>query len=156
MDLISSRTLVAASLSTLAALASLPGPPQRVVTYCHEIQAFYEFVPGDVTPAHGLNVIAPTGGTAGRWLLMLVTTPYMPFWLVGDSNGDFDFVGHVATLASTSSRGTRCVTHMLHCCPHIAQPTAGSSSSTRRTPSARETFRTVSTSIDSATRRSGD
>jgi len=69
MDLISSRTLVAASLSTLAALASLPGPPQRVVTHCQEVDAHYLFVPGDVTAVDGWTSIAPTGGTAGRWLL---------------------------------------------------------------------------------------
>jgi len=69
MDLISSRTLVAASLSTLAALASLPGPPQRVVTHCQEVDAHYLFVPGDATAVDGVTSIAPTGGTPGRFLL---------------------------------------------------------------------------------------
>lgn len=68
-DLIFNRTLDASSLSTLAALATLPGPPQTVRYYCEETDAPYEFVPGDTTAVDGWTSIAPTGGTAGRWLL---------------------------------------------------------------------------------------
>jgi hypothetical protein len=69
MDLISNRTLDSAPISTLAALAALPGPPQRVRQHILETDAPYEFVPGDVTAVDGWTSIAPTGGTAGRWLL---------------------------------------------------------------------------------------
>lgn len=69
MDLIQSRALSTTVLATLAEFAALPGPPQNVVAWCEETDAPYEFVPGDVTAVDGWTSIAPTGGTAGRWLL---------------------------------------------------------------------------------------
>jgi hypothetical protein len=69
VDLIASRTLDSASISTLALLAAMPGPPQRVRQHVMETDAPYEFVPGDATTVDGWTSIAPTGGTAGRWLI---------------------------------------------------------------------------------------
>src|SRR6185436_13530095 len=69
MDQIASRLFGTSALSTLAQYAALPGPPQRVFARIGEVEAPYEFVPGDVTTADGYKSIAPTGGTAGRWLL---------------------------------------------------------------------------------------
>ena len=69
MDVLTNRPLAAAALSTLAPFAALPGPPQSCVTWCEETDAPYLFVPGDVTAIDGVTSIAPTGGTAGRWLL---------------------------------------------------------------------------------------
>ncbi len=69
MDSISKRQLSSSALGTLAALAAAPGPPQGCRVVLEETDAPYEFVPGDATAADGWTVIAPTGGTAGRWLL---------------------------------------------------------------------------------------
>lgn len=69
MDSIAKRTLDAAPISTLAALAAQPGPQNGCRQYIEETDAQYEFVPGDVTAVDGWTSIAPTGGTAGRWLL---------------------------------------------------------------------------------------
>ena len=70
MDLTNNRLLAAAALSTLALFAAQPGPPQSSITWCEEVDAPYLFVPGDVTAVDGVTSIAPTGGTAGRWLLV--------------------------------------------------------------------------------------
>ncbi len=69
MDSISARQLSSSALGTLAALAAAPGPPQACRVYVEETDAPYEFVPADATAANGWTSIAPTGGTAGRWLL---------------------------------------------------------------------------------------
>ena len=69
MDVLTNRSLAAAALSTLALFAAQPGPPQSSITWCEEVDAPYLFVPGDVTAVDGVTSIAPTGGTAGRWLL---------------------------------------------------------------------------------------
>lgn len=68
-DVISTRTLDASPISTLALLASLPGPPQPVRQYIEETDAPYEFAPNDATAVNGVTSVAPTGGTPGRWLL---------------------------------------------------------------------------------------
>lgn len=69
MDVLTNRSLAAAALSTLALFAAQPGPPQSCITWCEETDAPYLFIPGDVTAVDGVTSIAPTGGTAGRWLL---------------------------------------------------------------------------------------
>jgi len=50
-------------------MAAAPGPAVQSVAWQEETDAPYLFVPGDVTAVDGVTSIAPTGGTAGRWLL---------------------------------------------------------------------------------------
>jgi len=54
---------------TLVLMAAAPGPAVQSVAWQEETDAPYLFVPGDVTAVDGVTSIAPTGGTAGRWLL---------------------------------------------------------------------------------------
>ena len=54
-------------MTNVAALTSDPGPivPHYVITL--DTGALYKWIPADTTTAEGLNVLAHTGGTSGRW-----------------------------------------------------------------------------------------
>jgi hypothetical protein len=56
-------------IATLSGLAAEPGPAAAKLVTVAEVDARYEFVVGDSSTANSWTVIAPTGGTAGRWIL---------------------------------------------------------------------------------------
>jgi hypothetical protein len=73
---IASRVVTAANISpgaavliyaTRAAIGAAAGPSATTDAFVNEVSGSYEFVVADATTADGWLVIAPTGGTAGRW-----------------------------------------------------------------------------------------
>jgi len=54
-------------MANVAALTADPGPivPHYAITL--DTGALYRWIPADTTTADGLNVLAHTGGTVGRW-----------------------------------------------------------------------------------------
>lgn len=100
------QTSAGGIVDTINALSALPGPDSTEVKniWIKETSAHYTFIAGDVTAVDNWTVVAPTGGTSGRWKLVENNIQISP---IGGSADDWPRIFGTSGIASAiSSSGT--------------------------------------------------